>query len=844
MKISLNWVREFTDIKCSTEELVAKIGAQLGEVEEVVNLGERYENILIAKVVSCEKHPNADKLSVCLIDDGGKNKKVKRDKQGLVQVVCGAPNVRKNLVVAWIPPGAIVPSTYDKEQFKLEAREIRGQVSNGMLASGHELAINDDHEGVLEVDVNSKPGEPLTTAYQLDDHIIEVENKMFTHRPDCFGILGVAREISGIQNIPFKSPDWFTSPQLAVYSLTSDTLKLDVKNDIPDLVSRFMAVPLAGVKVAPSPIIMQTYLSRVGIKPINNVVDITNFVMYATAQPLHAYDADKLRAIGGRQADSISLGVRTARKNDQLRLLGGKEVTLGNDDAILITAGDVPVGIGGVIGGADAEVDADTTSIILECANFDMYNIRRTSMTYGLFTDAVTRFNKGQSPLQNDRVLACAVAMLQEHAHAHVAGKVIDTGLEYVKKHWPPVMVSSAFINARLGLDLSVTQTSKLLENVEFHVEHKENNDLRVFPPFWRMDVKIAEDVVEEIGRLYGYDHLPLQLPLRSLAPAPQNNFVAFKSRIRRTLSSAGANELLTYSFVHSDLMKKAGQNPDYAYQLSNALSPDLQYYRLSLLPSLLEKIHLNLRAGHNQFALFEMNPVHCKDFVGNDKLPAEDQRLAFVFAAEQKAALSYDGAPFYQAKHYLQTLLDSLGIVAVFEPADQHNPKHPLGQAAIAPFEKRRAAIVRTPDGTLLGELGEIRRIVRKRFKLPDFVAGFELDTSQLLALAQPVDYQVLSRFPSTDQDISFRLSAKTTYQQLYDVIESGLVAAAQKHGYTYQIAPIDIYQPDKSATHKHMALRIRLTHGSRTLTTTEVNHLLDGLAVQAKQKIKAARL
>jgi len=347
MKVSLNWVKQFTDIYMSVDDLVKKIGAQLGAVEEVIDLGQVYQHIVIAEVVSCEKHPNADKLSVCKLNDGRAVQNVERDANGHVQVVCGAPNVRAGLKVAWLPPGATVPSTVGKDPFVLGARELRGVVSNGMIASAHELAIGDDHSGIVELDTPAEPGTDFAEAYELKDYIIDIENKMFTHRPDCFGILGVAREIAGIQGIEFKSPDWYKAP-LGRIKPGSDRILLDVRNEAAALVPRFMAVGMTDVKVSPSPFIIQTYLARVGLKPINNVVDVTNYLMYLTGQPTHAYDADKLRSVSG-SGDVVKLEARMSRKGEVLALLNGKAIELQDDTTIMITSNDVPVGVGGVM---------------------------------------------------------------------------------------------------------------------------------------------------------------------------------------------------------------------------------------------------------------------------------------------------------------------------------------------------------------------------------------------------------------------------------------------------------------------------------------------------------------
>jgi len=507
MKVSLSWIKKFASIDLSAEELVEKIGAQLGAVEEVIDVGKKYEDLLVAKVVKCEKHPNADKLSFCLIDDGKANKTVKRDADGLIEVVCGAPNVKAGQQVVWIPPGAAVPNTYDKEPFVIEAREIRGKISNGMLASPKELALGDNHEGILVLE-DGKPGDDFAKAAGLDDFVVDIENKMFTHRPDCFGMLGVAREIAGVQRRPFKSPDWYREDAALPADGRKNVLKLTVKNELADLVPRFCAVAIKDVKVQTSPAWLQARLSSVGVRPINNIVDITNFFMLETAQPLHAYDYDKVK--------TGILGVRWGEKGEELKLLGGKTIKI-DHQAIVITDGSQPIGLGGVMGGADTEVDETTKNIILECASFDMNTTRRTAMAYGLFTDAATRFTKNQSPRQNMAVLVKAVDDIQRIAGGRQASPVVDE--KRLKEAVRPIETTEKFINSRLGLGLSAAAIKKILENVEFKVEAK--SSLKITVPFWRTDIEIPEDIVEEVGRLYGYDKLPQNLPGRTIRPRP-----------------------------------------------------------------------------------------------------------------------------------------------------------------------------------------------------------------------------------------------------------------------------------------------------------------------------------
>lgn len=633
MKISLNSIRDFNrrygctdDVAgISANELVEIIGAQLGAVEQVLPIGEKYQGIVIAKVVSSVKHPDADKLHVCKIDDGGVVKDVKRGEDGLVQVVCGAPNVREGLLVAWLPPGATVPETVGKEPFVLEARDIRGQTSNGMLASPKELALGDNHDGILEIDGEHQPGTDFAKTFGLaGDVVIDIENKMFTHRPDCFGFLGVARELAGIQHKPFKSPDWYV-PKPTFPEMEADELKLEVKNELPKLVPRFTAIAMRGVTVGPSPVWLQVELAKVGQKSINNIVDYTNFFMLETGQPLHAYDYDKVKALSGD--DGAIIVIRHPQNGEKLKLLNGKELEPGAVDIMIATDKQL-IGVGGVMGGSDTEVDANTQNIILECANFDMYSIRRTSMAHGLFTDAVTRFTKGQSPLQNLAVLAKIVDEIRSYAGGRVASPVIDSqhlGEKTLTDGtlFTPVRVSKEFINQRLGLKLTDEQIIDLLKNVEFKIENK-GDELTVTAPFWRTDIELPEDVVEEVGRLYGYDHLPLVLPRRDLTPPAKDPLLTLKAQIRQRLAKAGANEVLTYSFVHGDLLDKTGQDRAKAFSLSNALSPDLQYYRISPMPSLLDKVHANIKAGYDEFALFELSKMHNLDHIDDDAgLPA-----------------------------------------------------------------------------------------------------------------------------------------------------------------------------------------------------------------------------
>jgi phenylalanyl-tRNA synthetase beta chain len=859
MKISLNTIRGLNKRYGCTDDIAAigldglieRIGSQLGAVESVVEFGKKYEGIIIAKVISCDKHPNADKLSVCLIDDGGKAEQVERDANGHVQVVCGAPNVRTGLLVAWLPPGSTVPATAGDQPFVLEARELRGVVSNGMLASPKELALGDDHDGILEIDGDHQPGTDFAEAFDLkDDVVIDIENKMFTHRPDCFGFLGVARELAGIQDMSFKSPDWYT-PDPKFPNVETDESKLEVRNELPDDVPRFTAITMGNVQVGSSPVWLQVELAKVGQKSINNIVDYTNFFMLETGQPLHAYDYDKVKALSGE--DGARLVIRNPRPGEKIKLLNGKEIEP-RSEAIMIATDRRLIGIGGVMGGSDTEVDSNTKNIILECANFDMYSIRRTSMAHGLFTDAVTRFTKGQSPLQNLAVLAKIVEEIRQHAGGQVASQTIDDkhlpqSVQDRQSVHPKITVTPQFINERLGLNLGGSEIRKLLQNVEFKLpdigDDSQTASLEVTAPFWRTDIELREDVVEEVGRLYGYDHLPLELPKHDLTPAPKDSLLDLKAQIRATLSRAGANEVLTYSFVHGNLLDKVGQDKAQAFQLSNALSPDLQYYRLSLTPSLLEKVHPNIKAGYNEFALFELGKAHIQgEFTDTEPgVPNEFERLALIFSADNKAAKAYIGAAYYEARKYLMNLLTELGLEGEvrLEPLNETFYEGAT-KLKITAYETSRAATIVLND-TVVGEVGEYKPSVRQTLKLPEFSAGFELDISVLVRGSNTSGYVSLPRFPKVTQDITLKAAVDLPYQELAGFALEAL-RKARPDNTLVSLSPIDIYQKETDAEHKHITFRLTITGYDRTLTDAEVNNLLDTVSVAAKDKFNAERV
>lgn len=852
MKVSLNTIRSYQQrYKWSDEPaphgadaLAVRIGAQLGAIEETTSIGAFYKGIVIARVVSCQDHPDADRLHVCLLDDGGVVQGVDRDEHGYVQVVCGAPNVREGLLVAWLPPGTVVPESYASEPFELSARPLRGVVSNGMLASPRELSIGDSHEGILEIDEDIAPGTDFAAHFGLaDDVIFDIENKMFTHRPDCFGLLGICREIAGIQDMAFKSPDWYRT-DAPVPSAGASVLPLTVRNDVPELVPRFTAIPVAGVTIAPSPVWLQVELSKVGLRPINNIVDLTNYLMLLTGQPLHAYDYDKVKALSDGEAASIV--VRHPEPGERIALLNGKTVEP-RAEAIMIASDKQLIGVGGIMGGADTEVDETTRNIIIEAANFDMYSVRRTSMAHGLFTDAVTRFNKGQSPLQTRAVLAKMVADVLAMAGGEVAGALIDdvhldeSSLSRNAVH-PPVNLTTLFVNQRLGFKLTAEAMSQLLTNVEFDVVMGNDDSLQVTAPFWRTDIEIAEDVVEEIGRLYGFDSLPLELPSRPARPVMRDAMIGLKQRLRDALEMSGANEVLSYSFVHGDLMTKAGQDTGRAFKLSNALSPELQFYRLSLLPSLLDKLRPNVKQGYDAFALYEIGKVHDTTAIDDgDGVPVERNVLELAYTAGDKHVAG--GAAYYQTKYMLDWLMDRFDLK--LEYTSLQTDVESLDDQWTQPYDPARSAVVRSADGTVIAVVGELRPQVVSRFKLSRLTSAFTLDIDALLVQTSGFGsrYKPLSKYPKTEQDLSLRLPADVSYRQVHELAAAELDRIKPLDSLV-TLGALDIYQRPEDTDHRQITLRITVTSYDKTLRDQEVSAMLDAVAIEAERQLSAERL
>jgi phenylalanyl-tRNA synthetase beta chain len=821
MIISVNWLKKYTSIDGSIEELASLIGARLVEIETSIPLTEKYKEVIIVRVVECSPVPDSDHLNLTKVDDGGVATDVERDENGLVQVVCGAPNVRAGMLAAWLPPASTVPESFtDAEPFVLGARKLRGFMSNGMLASAKELDLFDSHEGIIEIDTDVTPGTFFADAYDMNDTLLDIENKSLTHRPDTFGIVGFAREVAAIQGKQFVTPDWLQ--QLEGHADSNNSIDAPtIRIDEPELSERFSAVVLTDAnEAAQSPLHIQTYLSRSGIRPISAIVDVTNYLMLLTGQPMHAYDYDKVLAVSGGVNE---IHVRSGRANETLELLDGRSISLDKDDMV-IAAGDVAIGLAGAMGGAATEIDSQTKRILLECATFNLYKLRNIQMRHGVFTEAITRLTKGIPAPLSRPVLIEATRILKEYAGAQVASDITE---DYPgKKEQVVIDVSVDQINQTLGTDLSLEAIVDTLCHVELGIT-ADNTTIHVAVPYWRNDLHIAEDVIEEVGRIHGFDEIAPTLPRRDFIAVRPNDFDQLKSELRQVLVRAGANEVLTYSFIHGDTMRKAGQNPDTAYRITNSISPELQYYRQSLTPSLLSAIRPNSKSGYEHYALFEFNKFHTKlHDVNEEGVPKELDSLAFVVTRSKGSAVA-----FYEAKQYVEYIAQHLGLTFVYEQLEE-GANYPVTQ----PYEPKRSARIWSADKTeRIGVVGEFTRTTQKGFKLPETTAGFEISPRALLKLAAvaPLHYVPQSKYPSVERDLCFQVATEVTYGELANAVTSAVAETELE----VSVQPLDMYAPADGIT-KNITFRLIFVATDRTLTGEEIGKHITSITQQVTEK------
>ena len=811
MLISLNEIKKLVPAaaKVDTSELVKLIGSRLVEVEGTVDLAPKYQGIRIVKVVECEAIPETH-LHVCKIDAGEKD---------LIQVVCGAPNVRADMLAVWIAPGCIVPETYGGENFKLSVRPLRGFESHGMLAALDELDLGEDHDGIVEIDPDfAKPGDDFAEKFDLNDIILDIENKSLTHRPDTFGLIGFAREVAGILGEKFDEPvvkfgDLDITTTLSAENLNekvSDSERVSInvtdKNLCPRYSAAVFSVSSASLENALEKANYLTpgaiFLAKAGMRTINKIVDATNITMLYTGQPLHAFDYDKFRAVGGGVEPNIT--VRSAKAGEKLELLDGGNVDL-NETDIVICSGDTPVALAGAMGGKSTEIDADTKKVILESATFSLYNLRKTQMAHGIFSEAITRFTKGQPVSGVVPALAYCASMLLDSPDKIVDFEISDTAVPEPEK----ITITIDEINSLLGTSYDKDLIVKTLENVGFIVK----DGLNVYAPSWRTDIHIKEDIIEEVGRLLGYDNIALDFPTRHFIGAEKNALLELKTKLRDLLSGRfAAHELLTYSFVSKKLQETVGEKTADSYEIVNSISPELQCFRQSLVPSLLEKISMNKKAGFADFSVYEINQISKKSFGKDaDGVPVLKNHLAFAITGD-----------YYAAKTVLIDLLSELGIKnpTIEKYAGDLPYLEPLHSATIAGIS-----------------LGEVKSAVLKRLKISGPVSVFELDLDELLVSIPPISATItkISKFPSVERDLTIKVKSDVAFSNCHQEI----LSVFQAKDLIVTVEPTSIYQAEKDT--KNISFHIRFASEGKTLENAEISDIMNEISERVGKSLGA---
>ncbi len=791
MKVSLSWLKDYVDIKLPVDELARRLAMAGTEVKAWQAIGGSWEGILVGQIKAINPHPNADRLLLPTIDLGTEEK----------VVVCGAPNLKLGDKVAFARVGAKLIDGHTGELISLEAAKIRGVASQGMVCSEKELGISDSHQEIMILPVEAPVGTPL--ADYMGDVILDLD--ITPNRPDCLSVIGIAREIAALtgQKVRLPKDD---------YAESATTIDSQVAVEIidPDLCPRYSASLVRGIKITSSPPWMQQRLIAAGMRPINNIVDITNYVMLEYGEPLHAFDYNQIR---GKK-----IIVRRAKKSEVMVTLDGNKRAL-KPDMLVIADTERAVALAGVMGGYDSEVTEATTDIFLEAASFNPASIYETGNSLGLPSEARMRFERGISSGVTIPALKRATQLLVEFGGGQAAKGFIDAYPG--QKKAAPIKLRSSESKRLLGVEFTIKQMKDVLVSLGFEVKAGGNAELLATVPYWRSDVSLEEDLIEEVARIVGYDEIPITMLSQSLPPQNPSPMLELKPQVSSILADYGFQEVITLAMMGSEALKKLWprSQPPEPLRLVHPMTAEQEYMRPTLRANLLSALESNLRHEENGVRLFELGRVYHQR---KNDLPSEPEVLCGVLTGprlEPSWRGGNEALDFYDAKGIVEGLFGQLGVEFSFE-AGSDESLHPFKQAAVVVGEKR------------LGVVGELHPKVSDAFELAGEVYLFEADLSALLpfTLGHKM-FQPISRFPAVVRDMALVVDEGVTNAQVQAIMRGFPLVT--------DVSLFDLYSGEQlSAGKKSLAYRISYQSPKHTLTDDEVNkvqkQILDKLSKQ----------
>ena len=795
MNVTLNWLKNYIDFEFSPSELADRLTMLGIEVEAIKQLGAELEGVVVGGVTAIRPHPNADKLVLCQVDIG---------ETAELQIVCGAPNVREGMLAPVATIGATLPIGLTIKRAKL-----RGEESHGMLCSEKELGLSEDAAGLMELPADIPLGTSFSAALGLDDVVFELE--ITPNRPDCLSMIGVAREIRAETGNALKLPQVdFNEAETDIREMTSVTI------EAPDLCPRYAARVIQGVKVGQSPEWLQQRLEFVGVGVINNIVDITNFVLMEYGQPLHAFDYHKLA--------ENRIVVRRAAAGENITTLDeiARELT---PDMLVIADAEKPVALAGIMGGYDSEITETTADVLLESAYFNPSSVRATAKALGVSTEASYRFERGADP-------GIVLAALDRAAQliAELAGGTICKGIVDVYPGQQPlsrIQLRPERVNFILGTTLEATEMVRILSHLDFDVKANGAEDYEVIVPTFRSDITREIDLIEEIARVHGYDNIPTTLPKGDIpVPAP-NPRTEVRKRIKHFLLAAGMMEAINYSFCDPNCFDKIRFTVDdprrAALKLQNPLSPEMSLLRTTLLPRLLENAQHNRNHQIDTIALFEIGNV----FIGNGE-QKEPERVAGVLAGQIGEGVysdPYRSPDFYDIKGLVERILEVCGIV-----------DYTLQKTDTPTFHPGRNAEILLGDRQI-GTFGEAHPEVLENYDLPYKAYLFEFDMEVLVdAAIFAKRFEPIPIYPTVERDLAIVVD-----KELLSDMPTELIYATGGE-LVKSVRLFDVYEGEQVPEgKKSLAYAITYHSATETLTDKAVNTLHDKVVKHLNQKLGA---